>query len=109
MTYCGWIAFLGTGLALASSVVALQDDELQKLAEEAYQAGHIETGHLHLNQVIAQNPSNMELTLETLEEILKQSRRSDAKLRAEQPNVPFSENPAAERAARELCLSLIHI
>ncbi len=103
MTYCGWIAFLGTGLALASSVVAREDDELQKLAEEAYQAGHIETGHLHLNQVIAQNPSNMELTLETLEEILKQSRRSDVKLRAEQPNVPFSENPAAERAARELC------
>ena len=43
------------------------------------------------------------MTLETLAEILKQSRRSDAKLRAEQPNVPFSENPAAEYAARELC------
>ena len=89
MTYCGWIAFLGTGLALASSVVARGDDELRKLAAEAYQAGHIETGHLHLNQIIAQNPSNMEVTLETLEEILKQSRRSDAKLRAEQPNVPL--------------------
>ena len=103
MTYCGWIAFLGIGLALASSLVVHGDDKLRKLAAEAYQAGHIETGHLHLNQVIAQNPSDMEITLETLEEILKQSRRSDAKLRAEQPNVPFSENPAAERAARELC------
>lgn len=91
-------------LTLTGSVAAKQgDEELRKLAADAYQAGHIETGHLHLQQVIAQNPSNMAVTLDALSEILKQSRRSDAKLRAEQPNVPFSENPSAEQAARQLC------
>ena len=97
------MALVWFGLAFAALAAAREDGELRKLAAEAYQAGHIETGHLYLNQVIAQNASKMEVTLNTLDEILKQSRRSDAKLRAEQPNVPFSENPAAERAARELC------
>ena len=95
---------LWIGLTLTESASAKQiDEELRKLAANAYQAGHIETGHLHLQQVIAQNPSNMAVTLDALAEILKQSRRSDAKLRAEQPNVPFSENPSAEQAARQLC------
>ncbi|MDP6207634.1 MAG: hypothetical protein QGG01_04970, partial [Roseibacillus sp.] len=95
---------LWIGLALAGSASGKQsDEELRKLAANAYQAGHIETGHLHLQQVIAQNPSDMAVALDALAEILKQSRRIDAKLRAEQPNVPFSENPTAEQAARELC------
>ena len=103
MTFRGLIALAGTGLTLGAPAAERGDEELRTLAAEAYQAGHIETGHLYLNQIISQNPSNMEITLETLDEILKQSRRSDAKLRAEQPNVPFSENPAAEQAARRLC------
>ena len=84
--------FLWIGFTLSGPVSAKQSDaELRKLAADAYQAGHIETGHLHLQQVIAQNPSDMAVTLDALAEILKQSRRSDAKLRAEQPNVPFSD------------------
>ena len=91
-------ALLGTTLPAAQS-----NDELWKLAADSYQAGHIETGHLHLKAMIEQSPSDMEVALKALAEILKQSRRSDAILRAEQPNVPFSDNPSAEHAARELC------
>ena len=103
MNLCGPATLACIGLTFTALATERSNEELRELAAEAYQAGHIETGHLHLKQVIAQNPSDIEVTLETLAEILKQSRRSDAKLRAEQPNVPFSENPAAEYAARELC------
>ncbi|MEC9055704.1 MAG: hypothetical protein VX633_10385, partial [Verrucomicrobiota bacterium] len=103
MNLCGPATLACIGLTFTALAAERSNEELRELAAEAYQAGHIETGHLHLKQVIAQNPSDIEVTLETLAEILKQSRRSDAKLRAEQPNVPFSENPAAEYAAKELC------
>ena len=104
MTFRVPAATLSIGLLLPlSGLGAKTVENLRALASEAYQAGHIETGHLHLRAILAQNPSDMALTLDVLSEILKQSRRSDAKLRAEQPNAPFSENPAAEKAARELC------
>ena len=101
MTFRVPAATLSIGLLLPlSGLGAKTVENLRALASEAYQAGHIETGHLHLRAILAQNPSDMALTLDVLSEILKQSRRSDAKLRAEQPNAPFSENPAAEKAAR---------
>ena len=104
MTFRVPAATLSIGLLLPlSGLRAKTVENLRALASEAYQAGHIETGHLHLRTILAQNPGDMAVTLEVLAEILKQSRRSDAKLRAEQPNVPFSENPAANQAARELC------
>lgn len=104
MTFRAPAAALLIGLLLPLSGLRAQtDEELRVLAAEAYQAGHIETGHLHLRTILSKTPGNMAVTVEVLAEILKQSRRSDAKLRAEQPNAPFSENPAAEEAARELC------
>ena len=84
MNLCGPATLACIGLTFTALATERSNEELRELAAEAYQAGHIETGHLHLKQVIAQNPSDIEVTLETLAEILKQSRRSDAKLRASQ-------------------------
>ena len=52
MTFRGLIALAGTGLTLGAPAAERGDEELRTLAAEAYQAGHIETGHLYLLSLI---------------------------------------------------------
>ncbi len=89
--------------ALGADAAPTANADLWELAAEAYQAGQIETGHIHLKSLITQRPGDIDLAIRCLEEILERSKREDATRLAEQPHLIFIDNPSGEFAARQLC------
>lgn len=99
-----------TGLVLLTLTVLpstradeLTNEQLWTLATKAYQTQQIETGHIHLNQLIERNPGNIELALKSLKKILHEAKRQHrVTIRRDQPLKSFADYWVI-RTARRIC------
>ena len=97
-----WMIGLSTA-TLSAQQSGTTNDQIWNLAVQAYQSHQIETGHIHLNNLIDKNPGDLDLALKCLEKILQEAGAKNADRKRLNPHLKFIDDGWTEHTARRLC------